>query len=156
MFLPLHRWINRFSMVSIQKTSSRLRASNHAQIEGFSPSQNYQIKISLFRVITGLNSHKTVCKCSRCATQSRTFSNQYWEFFLVFLQQLSTKARGLPKLWQRNALNLFHQTGTELSVSCFHLYFCQQKLIWSWRKNTAKRIWLASLALAVAKQTSHS
>lgn len=64
-----------FSLASFQKFGFLLWASSYAQMEGFRPSQKYQIRISSFRVVAGLNSQKTACGCSRQTTQSKTCSS---------------------------------------------------------------------------------
>ena len=73
-----------FSMTSFSKSSSRSQVSKYARIEGLRISLEYQIIISSFGVVAGSKFCKTVCKCSRCAAQSKTSSNctrsLFWSF----------------------------------------------------------------------------
>lgn len=95
-----------------------------------------------FKSVTRSNSFNIIYKYSRLATLFLISSSQYQEFFRIFCQMLSTKILDFSRLYWRQALNFSHVIGIIISLSSFHLYYCQRNKAWSQRNKVPKKIWL--------------
>ena len=126
-----------------------------AQMEGLRPLRNRRIKTGSKITVSALNSQRTIYRCLKWAVQSITFSNWCWESFLMVLQIMSTKASGLPRLWQRKALKPFQLIGTLVWASISHEYCCQRNKAVFFRKIAANGTRFGPMAPVVAKWSLH-